>query len=33
MSQKIGIIAAYKAESIDEINRVAFDYVSAVEES
>lgn len=28
--QKIWIIAAYKKESIDEINRVAFDYIRAV---
>lgn len=29
--KRIGIIAAYKAESIDRINRVAFDYTCAVE--
>ena len=29
--QKIWIIAAYKRESIDEIHRVAFDYVTALE--
>ncbi len=33
MLPKIGIIASYKAESIDTINRVAFDYTKAVEES
>ncbi|MDD2917243.1 MAG: gamma-glutamyl-gamma-aminobutyrate hydrolase family protein [Candidatus Gracilibacteria bacterium] len=29
----IGIIAAYKKESIDQINRLAFEYVEAVEDS
>ncbi|MDD2486907.1 MAG: gamma-glutamyl-gamma-aminobutyrate hydrolase family protein [Candidatus Gracilibacteria bacterium] len=31
--KKVGIIAAYKKESIDKINRVAFEYVEAVENS
>ncbi len=31
--KKIWIIAAYKKESIDQINRVAFEYVEAVENS
>lgn len=30
---KIWILAAYKKESIDEINRVAFDYTKAVEDA
>lgn len=33
MSHIIWIIAAYKEESIDKINRVAFDYTRAIEES
>lgn len=33
MSTIIWIIAAYKEESIDKINRVAFDYTRAIEES
>lgn len=31
--KRIWIIAAYKKESIDQINRVAFEYVEAVEEA
>lgn len=31
--KRIWILAAYKKESIDEINRVAFDYTKAVEEA